>query len=546
MNAIRTIQARTSERTLGKVTRLFNASLEDILNELLQNARRAGATIVKVELLTGDRHTYLSLSDNGTGIDDPAILLTLGDSDWEEETQNREDPAGMGIFSLANRGAEIHSNGWSVRLEPSHFCGELPAQVYSSAWEVGTKVVFPLDAAEVQKIKGAVAHAAKYYPLPVEFEGERPEQEDFLENALYVEQLQGLRIGVFQYRNSYPMRVNFYGVTLYHPFPCVSQVGGNCDLSVKIDVGNCPALKLVLPARKELVQNQFLAELSDEALRVIYRYLGTLKCHRLSYANWKKAAELGVILREAESKLVRFSPDVADHYSESWCEEVEVPENALILAITEEETHSQQVFWRGLEQADLPYVALEPEPRYQGYSWYDKLPVLSAFHFRFEVEGEQLSAQEFKVRYAHQAKVLVDAITVVATVKQADGSSFEVAFPTDVYLVSEDCWCDLDDVCICLRREHDLNVEVLADLLEAAYFSPSDDSDADSYETQKVQFQESARVRAIATLLSGDEALKEHIRLVLEREVQWLVPEGVRVEISLSPNGTTVRVEKGQ
>jgi hypothetical protein len=76
-----------------------------------------------VELLTGDRHTYLSLTDNGTGIDDPAILLTLGDSDWEEETQNREDPAGMGIFSLANRGAEIHSNGWSVRLEPSHFCG---------------------------------------------------------------------------------------------------------------------------------------------------------------------------------------------------------------------------------------------------------------------------------------------------------------------------------------------------------------------------------------------------------------------------------------
>ena len=54
---------------------------------------------------------------------------------------------------------------------------------------------------------------------------------------------------------------------------------------------------------------------------------------------------------------------------------------------------------------------------------------------------------------------------------------------TDIYLMSEDCWCDLDDVCMCLRREHNLNVEVLADLLEAAYFSPSDDSDADSYET---------------------------------------------------------------
>lgn len=546
MNAIRTIQARTSEKALTKVTRLFNASLSDILNELLQNARRAGATIVKVEVLTGDCHTYLSLSDNGTGIDDPAILLTLGDSDWEEETKNREDPAGMGIFSLANRGAEIHSHGWFVRLEPSHFCGEVPTQVYESTWETGTKVVFPLDAAEVQKVKGAVTHAAKYYPLPVEFEGECLEQHNFLANALYVEQWQGLQIGVFQYLNSYSMRVNFYGITLHHPFPWVSQVGGNCDLSVKIDVGNCPALKLVLPARKELVQNQFLAELEEESLRVIYRYLGTLECHRLSYASWKKATSLGVILPEAESKLIRFSPDVADHYSEPWREEVEVPENALILAITEEEIHSQQVFWRGLEQADLPYVAVEPEPGYQGYSWYDKLPVLSKFHFRFEVEGEQLSAQEFKVRYAHQAKVLVDGITVTAIVKQADGSSFEVAFPTDVYLVSEDCWCNLDEVCICLRREHDLNVEVLADLLEAAYFSPSDDSNADSYETQKVQFRESARVRAISALLSDEEALREQIHLVLEREVQWLVPESVRVEISLSRNATTVRVEKGK
>jgi len=547
MNSIKTIQARTSEKALSKVTRLFNASLEDILNELLQNARRAGATVVRVELLSSESgQTHLSLSDNGSGIDDPAILLMLGDSDWEEETLDREDPAGMGIFSLANRGAEIHSNGWFVRLKPSHFSGEVPAQVYDSGCEAGTKVVFPLNAQEVLKVKAAVAHAAKYYPLAVEFEGERPEQQNFLANALYVEQWQGLRIGVFQYLNSYSMRVNFYGVTLHYPFPSVSQVGSICDLSVKVDVVNCPALKLVLPARKELVQNQFLAELSDEVLLVIYRYLGTLKCHRLSYANWEKAASLGVILPEAEAKLVRFSPDVADHYSEPFCEEVEVPQNALILAITEVETHQQQVFWRGFSQANLPFVGVEPEPCYEGYGLYDQLPVLSDFGFTIEVDGEQLSAQEFKIRYAHRAKVLVDGITVTVTVKQVDSSSLEVAFPTDVYLMSEDCWCDLDDVCICLRREHDLNVEVLADLLEAAYFSPSDDSDADSYETQKVQFQESARVRAIATLLSGEEALKEQIRLVLEREVQWFVPKDVRVEISLSRNATTVRVEKGQ
>ena len=42
------IRASVSPETIGKLTRLFNGSLSDILNELLQNARRAGASVVNV------------------------------------------------------------------------------------------------------------------------------------------------------------------------------------------------------------------------------------------------------------------------------------------------------------------------------------------------------------------------------------------------------------------------------------------------------------------------------------------------------------------
>jgi hypothetical protein len=94
-----TIQAQVSQATLSKVSRLFNSSLTDCLNELLQNARRAGATTVKMTL-SDDR--LLTLEDDGTGIAQPQTLLTLGESDWSEETQQQEDPAGMGVFSLAN------------------------------------------------------------------------------------------------------------------------------------------------------------------------------------------------------------------------------------------------------------------------------------------------------------------------------------------------------------------------------------------------------------------------------------------------------------
>jgi hypothetical protein len=57
-----TIQAQVSSSTLSKVSRLFNASLTDCLNELLQNARRAEASSVKIMLL-GDRS--LSIKDDG-------------------------------------------------------------------------------------------------------------------------------------------------------------------------------------------------------------------------------------------------------------------------------------------------------------------------------------------------------------------------------------------------------------------------------------------------------------------------------------------------
>jgi hypothetical protein len=96
-----------------------------------------------------------------------------------------------------------------------------------------------------------------------------------------------------------------------------------------------------------------------------------------------------------------------------------------------------------------------------------------------------------------------------------------------------------------LTRDHCFDVEALAELLEAAYFEPSEESDADAYETQKMRFQEEARVRALDMLVSSEEALQQQIGTVLEREVQWFVPEGVRVEISLSRDAMTVRLEKG-
>lgn len=72
------IQVKVSQQALEKIIQLFNASLEDILIELLQNARRASASEIR---LTKTTSGILVVEDNGRGISYPKILLTLGESD---------------------------------------------------------------------------------------------------------------------------------------------------------------------------------------------------------------------------------------------------------------------------------------------------------------------------------------------------------------------------------------------------------------------------------------------------------------------------------
>jgi len=42
-------RAQVATEAIEKVGRLFNASIDDILRELLQNARRAGATKIMID-----------------------------------------------------------------------------------------------------------------------------------------------------------------------------------------------------------------------------------------------------------------------------------------------------------------------------------------------------------------------------------------------------------------------------------------------------------------------------------------------------------------
>lgn len=72
-----TIQTAISPDAISRASRLFSGSALDALHELLQNARRAGATRIAIDLVEQAGQSWLSIRDDGSGVDDPAALLTL-------------------------------------------------------------------------------------------------------------------------------------------------------------------------------------------------------------------------------------------------------------------------------------------------------------------------------------------------------------------------------------------------------------------------------------------------------------------------------------
>ena len=60
----------------------------------------------------------ITIQDDGPGIENVQSLLTLGASVWSIATQEKEDPAGMGFFSLCRSGVEVHSRYRLVKIAP--------------------------------------------------------------------------------------------------------------------------------------------------------------------------------------------------------------------------------------------------------------------------------------------------------------------------------------------------------------------------------------------------------------------------------------------
>ena len=574
----RTIRARIHETAVKRVTRIYAATLADIFAETLQNSRRADATRVGISVsaptarpdetasTTEDTPLVVTVSDDGAGIADPAVLLSFGENGWDRELVRREDAAGFGFASLARRNCTVSSRprspneeislGWRVQLAPAHFLGEADAEVQAhdeAPYPCGTAISFEATEA-APAIRNAAENAARHYPLPVMFEDRSedaavgPEElprRAFLDGAVHAEPWQGLVFGVFQGRHDgyRDPDLNFFGLTLTAGLPTVETVHG-ATWSVLADVDDCPDLELVLPARKEAVENAFLKDMRAAARLAIYRAMAADPSPRPAFEDWTRARDAGIDIAPPPTVLRPWRPSMAeaDYWRES-ARPAEAGDGALVMDCDPEPPEAQAL-WRAAERDGIASRLFEADRRLEGYGWYDGLDRATAISILASGDGEWLWIEDWPLpeRARSRAAQLPSrpvAIRIELTVRPAAGRCRTIGIPADMAFAGE-AWCHIDDALPLVTWDSALQPHALAALLRAGFFSPSDDVEADSWETQRDRFDEDALHLATRLLLSDDEACKTSIAEAVRRQVMWFVPGDRTVDIRIRRPDVTV------
>ena len=545
-----TIATAVAPETIAKVTRLFNNTAYDVICELLQNARRAGASVVAIALNSAGSEHFLHVTDDGHGIADPASIVTLGRSGWSDETRRAEDPAGMGVFSLAGRDVIIRSfskpdrQGWMAHIPASAWETSRPIAISSDPIARGTAITVRVPDEWLKTLERDVEKAAKHYPVPVTWNGNDLVQEDWLKDANHIEEWQGVRIGVFQkhpsHYSSRDGRLNFHGLTIPCDLPYVQEVDRGGHWIARVDIFDAPQIQLVLPARKEVVENDGIARLRDAVRVAIYRAIEAAGTHRLSAHDWREACSLGIVLPEAAAYLLSWTPNAAES-SRNYESGQHITDPGMVLMPDFDALVGQPANAAIAKHNPFGGPLVEAQDAFQGYGWYDILAQVEDLRFRVTQGDRTFVVSDTQEAPAEAESGWVEAITLEATMRHA-GAFIEVSTEADVAFAPDQWSCNsVDETSVFVLRGSDQTALGVVDLLESAIFYASDDSDADSYSTQLERFQADAAERIIGMLEGDDAALKNRVRDLLASHY-FVVPEDRSVSIVMTRRGVEITV----
>lgn len=158
----------------------------NVLSEMMQNARRAGATLVQFSF---SEEGTLVVVDNGKGIDDFQKLLTLSESGWDAELVVREHAFGQGFFSALHSGKHVtvESRGRRIAFETEDILNFASVTEEQSDFIGGTRITLQGMTLPKKNLVEALTRFAKGFPIDVTFEGKQLSRKHALPNLSTIE-----------------------------------------------------------------------------------------------------------------------------------------------------------------------------------------------------------------------------------------------------------------------------------------------------------------------------------------------------------------------
>jgi hypothetical protein len=155
-----------------------------LISELLQNARRAGATCIEVHYHSAVQ--ILCVSDNGGGIDDFQKLLSFHESGWDADTCAQERPFGIGFSKCLYAASRcvITSGHQRVDIDTASALARASFEVVRTNPGdsiIGTQV--ELHGVDLPDLASRIETLCLGFPVPVLFNGQ-PLQRHLAEDHL--------------------------------------------------------------------------------------------------------------------------------------------------------------------------------------------------------------------------------------------------------------------------------------------------------------------------------------------------------------------------
>ena len=560
-----TIKARVHDATIDKVAQFFDAGSTTVLQELFQNARRAGATHV---VISEPDKSRITITDDGHGIADPQSLLDFGRSAWK--WLDHENPAGMGFFALSRYHVSVWSRpegepkSWQAEIGPEHFAGKETAEVIRTPREDDSPDGTTIMITHEPQQQFHAGPAALYFPLPVWQNGALFPRESFFANAVARRTFEGVEIGVFQTTRQHDGNLNFHGVIAECPAvtlttdPDADGNGTNWSIAYNV-IGNAD-LELVLPTRNSIMHNEFSRVLTGAAQHFLYKSALALKPNSVtSYREWENALISGFNFQIPEPKLDEWRPaNRANTHlvGASAPATREIGPDALIFQADGLEAGDAVPLYHALKANGVTNVFRSNPcwagyaPQWTGYRWYDAIPKIISV--RILVENDGITTDLMKVRKSTNGSwtnpILKnnsrpDAITFELTSTSRDGEIKTIRIPGDIAFGQPTVHWYGELPVILLTKGSKISSDSLEDIIVDGYFAASDDADADSWETQLDRFRSEACGLAMSHVESPAKTRNDSLISDLQHVLALRLTEGERIVIDRTAKGLEINFQ---